>query len=224
MAGDLLDTRHLVLVQAIAEEGSVTRAALRLHISQPALSHALAEVESRLGAQLFARSRGMTPTSAGERVLATAARVLEELDVLRQSLSGPAASSAVRVSTSCYTAYPWLPTVLAELSRAMRPIELRIVLEATRVPLQALARRSIDLALTTERPSRRDLLVAHLFDDELVAIVSPTHALAARKYVTPAELAGERLLVYDAPLASLDVWRMFFVLRACGPATWRESR
>src|SRR5512140_483766 len=121
-----LDTKHLALVQAIAEERSVTRAAARLHVTQPALSHALADVEARVGAPLFTRGRGMTPTAAGERVLVTAGRVLGELRELRRTLDARATPAPIRVSTGCYTVYPWLPPVFAEAARDGQ--EVRIVL------------------------------------------------------------------------------------------------
>jgi LysR family transcriptional regulator, regulator for metE and metH len=204
-----LETRHLVLVQTIAEERSVTRAAARLHVSQPALSHALADVEERVGAALFTRSRGMTPTAAGERVLVVARRVLEDLAELRRSFAGKPAAVPVRVSTGCYTAYPWLPPVLAELAAEGAGVELRIVLEATRTPLPALAAGTIDLAITADLRTRKGLHVTHLFDDELVAVLATSHPLARKKYLTPRDFAAVRLLVYDAPLAGLDVWRRF---------------
>src|SRR3974377_761339 len=54
----------------VAEEGQITRAAARLHIAQPALSHAIATLETDLGGQLFERhARGVTPTGAGEALL-----------------------------------------------------------------------------------------------------------------------------------------------------------
>jgi LysR family transcriptional regulator, regulator for metE and metH len=202
-----LDTKHLTLVVAIAEERSVTRAAARLHVTQPALSHALADVEARVGAPLFTRGRGMTATPAGERVLVTASRVLGELRDLGQALAARAVTPPIRVSTGCYTVYPWLPPVVADAARA--GLEVKVVLEATRAAIPALVAGAIDLAITSDRPARRGLHVTKLFDDELVAVLAPTHPLARKKRLSPQDFVGERLLVYDVPLEKLDVWRRF---------------
>src|SRR2546423_9677737 len=76
-----LEIRHLKLVTAIAETGSVTRAGNRLHLTQSALSHQLRDAEQVLGAALFDRKSGrMTLTAAGERLLQSARIVLDELD------------------------------------------------------------------------------------------------------------------------------------------------
>jgi LysR family transcriptional regulator, regulator for metE and metH len=76
-----LDVRDLTLVREIAGTGSVTRAGARLHLTQSALSHRLRSVELRLGTPLFLRlGKKMVLTPAGERVLATACRVLDELE------------------------------------------------------------------------------------------------------------------------------------------------
>ena len=78
-----LDLRHLRLVAAVAESGGQTRAARRLNLTQSALSHQLRELEGRIGSPLFIRaSRRMVLTAVGERILASARRVLHEVESL----------------------------------------------------------------------------------------------------------------------------------------------
>src|SRR3954471_23871519 len=86
-----LDLRHLRLVAAMADSGGQTRAAQRLNLTQSALSHQLRELESRIGTPLFIRaSRRMVLTAAGERVLASARRVLHEVETLERDLMASA--------------------------------------------------------------------------------------------------------------------------------------
>src|SRR5215207_2150376 len=71
------EMRHLQLVRAIANAGSLTQAGLVLNLTQSALSHQLRDIESRLGAQLFSRAgRRLALTPAGEKLLATAKEVI----------------------------------------------------------------------------------------------------------------------------------------------------
>src|SRR5512132_3882533 len=68
-----LEVRHLKLVRAVVREQGLARAAAHLHLTQPALSHQLAELESRLGTSLFLRAgRRLRPPPAGERLVETA--------------------------------------------------------------------------------------------------------------------------------------------------------
>jgi DNA-binding transcriptional LysR family regulator len=75
------ELRHLRYFVTVAEEGQMTRAANRLHIAQPALSQAIAQLESRLGVELFARhARGMRLTPAGEAFLEAARTALTAVE------------------------------------------------------------------------------------------------------------------------------------------------
>src|SRR5262245_12217427 len=141
-SGGRLEVRHLRLVQAIALEKSVTRAAGRLHLSQSAVSHQLIDLERELAVRLFDRvGKRMVPTSAGARLLDSADRLLRELDGAEREIRALSAESRVplRVTTSCYTSYNWLPAALAHFSESHPRVEIAVVLEATRRAGEALA-------------------------------------------------------------------------------------
>lgn len=210
-----LEIRHLRLVAAIADAGGVTRAAGRLHLTQSAVSHQLRDIESRLGTPLYARvGRRLVPTVAGERVLATARRVLAEIVRVEAEVGGADDTAPVgllRLSTECYTCYHWLPGVLARFRAQWPRVELRIVGEATKRPLPALARGELDVAVVSRPlggrptsaplPAGRRLRYATLFEDELVAITAPGHPFAARArargYAEAADFAGEHVVLYN---------------------------
>ncbi|QKW38033.1 LysR family transcriptional regulator [Actinomadura sp. NAK00032] len=90
-----LDIGHLRMVCAMAETGSVTRAAARMGVSQPAMSSQLRRVEEIVGGRLFERSRaGLEPTALGRQVVARARTVLAELDTLFGELPAAAEPGA----------------------------------------------------------------------------------------------------------------------------------
>ena len=122
-----LEIRHLQLVSAVADLGSLTRAGDRLHLTQSALSHQLRDIESRLGAPLFLRlGKRLVLTPAGERLLASAKDVLEQLqrteDEIRQM--GRDKAGVLRLTTECYTCYHWLPPLLMHYRRRFPRVEV----------------------------------------------------------------------------------------------------
>lgn len=207
MSSQMLEVRHLRLVRAIAEEGGPTRAAARLHLTQSAVSHQLTELEGRLGVPLFARvRRKLQLTPAGARLLETARSVLGELARTERELhrAHGRQRAVVRVAVECFTAYHWLPAVIAGLATTTPAVDVRIIVEATREPVVALLGGTLDLALVSSPVSDRQLVTAPLFADEWTVILAPGHPLAARPYVSAVELGRETLFAHDAPRADVE--------------------
>src|SRR3989442_7097455 len=106
----ILETRHLRLVAAVAEHGTLTRAGRVLHLTQSGLSRQLLDLETRLGLPLFHRlGKRMVPTPAGERLLVAARRALPQLsdveEELRRRARGPGA--VPRLGTPSFTGFTW---------------------------------------------------------------------------------------------------------------------
>lgn len=210
-----LEIRHLQLVAGIADAGSMTSAAGRLHLTQSALSHQLRDIEGRLGTALFTRlGRRMVLTEAGRRVLEAARRVLGEVqraeDEVRR-LAGHRAGT-IRVCTQCYTGYHWLAALLATFQGRHPDVGVHVAADATDRPVDALLDGRIDLAILIDPEKDRRLRIRPLFDDEMVAIVAKTHRLARRPWVTPDALAAEHLLLYSS-----DPHDSFAFTRILGP-------
>jgi LysR family transcriptional regulator for metE and metH len=194
---------HLRLVSAIAEHGSMTIAGRALGLTQPALSHQLRELETKLRSPLFVRTaRRMVPTAAGERLMEIARGVLPQIDSFEsQVLNNELASvhATVRIATECYTAYHWLPSVLRTFRERWPNVELRVKADYTPSPIAALREGSLDFALVYTRAADKRVRLERLFDDELVVIVAPDHQLAGKPFVDVSELADEHLFVYTSP-------------------------
>jgi LysR family transcriptional regulator for metE and metH len=220
-----LEIRHLKLIEAVADEGTMTRAAARLYISQSALSHQLAGLESGLGVSLFRRiPRGMVLTEAGGKLLDCARSVVRAVEEARQqvALADAEGQGRLRISTECYTCYHWLPPRLKEFQQRFPRVEVEIVVDATRRPVEALLAGEIELGIVSRTPERPTVALRPLFDDELVAIVSPQHRLASRAWLKPAEFAREHLITYAVAPRQLTVFQEFLTPAGIAPA--RVSR
>ncbi len=189
----LADLRQLRYVVAIAEEGSFTAAAARLHVAQQSLSQQIALIERRLGAALFDRGpQGVALTAVGAALLpearAAVAAADRAFDVARRAASGERAE--LRIAFLSSVANHLLPPVVRGLGEqapelAINTEELPIAQLVTR-----LREGTLDAGLS--RPPLVDDLVAEEIMCEPVAAVLPTgHRLADAEALTLADLAGE---------------------------------
>lgn len=220
-----LELRHLKLVEAIATEGTMTRAAARLYITQSALSHQLTGLEESLGVSLFRRvPRGMVLTRSGETLLECARSVLRTVKETQDLMTTAEkeARGTMRIATECYTCYHWLPSRLKTFHAAFPGVEVAIAVEATRRPVEALLAGELDVAIVSELPTQTAVNSRALFEDELVAILSPEHRLAGRRILAPRDFAAEHLITYGVPIAKLTVFNQF--LNPSGVAPERVSR
>lgn len=206
----ILEVRHLRVVRAIVREGSVTKAAETLHLTQPAVSHTLKDMETRLGVQLFRRkNKRMEPTPEGLSLQRTAERVLNELECAEESLQKFKAGKrgVLRVATQCYTCYHWLPRILKRFQETVPDVDLQIVPEATKETTAALLGERVDLAIVHRDPAHTEIAAVPLFDDEMVAILPPGHRLTKKEWVEPGDFADEHLLLHVPPEESLIMSR-----------------
>ncbi|MBS1791960.1 MAG: LysR family transcriptional regulator [Acidobacteria bacterium] len=201
----MFETRHLKLIVAVSEERSVTKAGERLHLTQSALSHQLRDIEERLGVSLFNRvNKRMILTQAGERLLQSAQQVLDELKRAEDDIAQIAAGDhgTLRISTECYTCYHWLPEMLKEFHRKFPKVEVKIILEATRRPIQALLDGKLDFAVISSTERDKRLVYKPLFQDEIVVVMAPHHPLAVRPYISARDFADQNLFLYTPPSES----------------------
>ena len=216
-----LEIRHLRLVAEIADAGSMTKAAETLHLTQSALSHQLRDIESRVGTPFFLRlGRRMVLTAAGRRALETARRVIQDVQRAEDDIRrlGGHADGSIRLCTQCYTGYHWLGSLLPSFQRKHPRVSVHIAADATDRPLDALFDGRIDVAIVIDPAPDKRLRLRPLFADEMVAIVPPGHALAKRRWIAPADLAREHLLVYSSAPEESFVFRKVLTPLGLTPA------
>ncbi|MGW6687673.1 LysR family transcriptional regulator [Streptomyces sp. NPDC054961] len=196
-----VDLRDLELLEAMAETGSLTAAASRLYVSQPALSQRLTRLEDRLGMLLFERAgRRLVPNPAGRRMLVAARHVLGELESATRDLRDirDGRDRRVRFAAQCSTTFPWLPPVLRAFRAREPDTEVRIVPVPDDAPVPALLADLVDVALVTRQDTQMDRVrLSPLFEDEMVAVVPAGHPWASRPHVTARDFTDVDLILYD---------------------------
>lgn len=194
-----LDLRHYETVVAITDLGTMTAAAERLHSSQSALSHRLAEAERRLGTPLFERGprRRLMPTRAGLMIHQTASRALADLERSEHLLlhEERTITATVRIAVGSYDCYHWFPGFLHDVRAHHPTVDLHLVVIDDQ-PSAHLAAGTADIVIAPGTPE--GIFTTHpLFLDELVLCVSPRHRLAGRGPIEASDLADESYLTYN---------------------------
>ena len=196
-----MDIAGLQAFVTIADSGSFSLAAERLHLTQPAVSKRLAALEAELDTRLFDRlGRAVRLTEAGGVLLSRALRILAELDDTRRALRNLSGvvTGPLTLATSHHIGLHRLPPVLRIFSSRYPQVRLDMRFMDSELAGAAVLRGEVDLAVITLPPRLEPPLeVLPLWPDPLIAIASPAHPLAEPIAVTP-----ERLSQYPAILPS----------------------
>lgn len=193
-----MDLRQLRYFLAVADRGSFTRAAVALHVSQPALSLAIGKLEDDLGTRLFERGdRYVRPTEAGERLIEHARGLLEAADRARQAVAPSApAVHVLRLGAPALLASAWLPGALAAFVDRRPDVRLHVAVAGARSVEAQVAAGDLDLGLISEyQPSGRVEATA-LFEAVLGACLAEHHPLAGRTHMTWPEFIGLPLVLF----------------------------
>jgi DNA-binding transcriptional LysR family regulator len=184
---------------AVAEERSFSRAAARLHRTQPAVSQAIAKLESELGEVLFERSsRDGTLTDAGNVLRDYAAKLLNLRTEAESALTELRELHRGKLSLAAneYTCLYLLP-VLEEYRRQNPRVKIAVRRElASRIPDDVLS-HSVEIGVVSFRPEDPQVRSVVVFRDELQFVVSPSHPLASRKQVSIRELGTQNFVAHN---------------------------
>lgn len=217
-----MELRHLRYFIAVAEELHFTRAAARLHIGQPPLSHAIQVLEADVGAQLFVRTkRSVRMTEAGKLFLLDARRILalseQAAETARRAQRGEAGELRIGFTFSTPLT-PLFATVINRYRQQFPAVSLKLHEMATLPQLEALGQRNLDLGFVrpTDGPVPEGIVFGQLREDPLVAVLSTASPLARRRPVAMMELKDMPFVMYP-PNAGTGIYPQIFRLcRAAG--------
>jgi DNA-binding transcriptional LysR family regulator len=184
-----MEVRELRAFVAVAEEGSLSAAARRLHVSQSALSQTVQSLERELGVRLLDRGHsGARPTDAGKVLVREARSLIDQHDRAVALIAGPSAPSAVlRAGVPLEFPADVLPAAFAQLTSSYPGTRVEIRHAASAAQLSALRTGDLDLALARDRPPDPDLDAVLAVEEAMGALVSDACAASI------AEPGGVRL-------------------------------
>ena len=202
-----MENFRLRVFRAVAEELSFRKAAEALHLSQPAVSQHVRALEEESGVQLFDRARGaghgsqISLTEAGRVLLKYASAAAETMVEARRALAAlnDEVVGPLRLGASTTVAQYVLPRILGAFLRQYPQVKLSLVSGNTERIVEAVVAEKITLGIIEGPAMRREVKTERMVTDEMVLIVSPNHAWAARKggAIAAAELAKAPLLLRE---------------------------
>ncbi|HZI61960.1 MAG TPA: LysR family transcriptional regulator [Pyrinomonadaceae bacterium] len=194
-----MEIRQLRAFVAIAESGTFTAGALRVHVTQAAISMQIRQLENEIGAKVFVRApRHVILTEAGEQLLRRARQILREHDAALDEIAELAGAERGRLrigSASAMVLTDQLPLILADL-RAQHPgADISVTSGTSEVLVDQILAGDTDIAFVSLPVDVRGIKTERLSEDQLVAIASPRHKLAKQRTISAYTLAGERLIL-----------------------------
>jgi DNA-binding transcriptional LysR family regulator len=203
-----MNLTHLKTFVAVAELRHFARAASRCNISQPAVSHQIAQLEETVGAKLLNRTaRRVSLTVAGDVMLEEARRILAAVDRARERMHEVTSGAVgrIRLGASATPGLYILPPLLARYRAAHPNFDLQFQIGAVGEIAERVARNDLDMAVIAGRPPVAELRARPLCDDELVLVSAP-----------PAKRGG------SPPPRRADLLKACWILREEGSATRRD--
>ena len=197
-----MDLSSLAIFVAVAEHGGFSAAAEQLHLTQPAVSKRIAQLETELGMRLLDRlGRQVVPTEAGTLLLQRARHLLAEAAETRRALAalGDGIGGTLRIATSHHIGLHHLPALLKRYAQQFPEVELDIAFVDSEQAYARVLDGRAELAVTTLAPHTQPPLLAQpLWQDPLCFMVACDHPLAARKQVSLADLAAHPAVLPDS--------------------------
>ena len=220
-----IELRHLRYFLAVAETSHFTRAAHRLHVTQPTLSHQIRQLEGQLNTPLFDRiGRRTRLTAAGEVLLPHVRRMLRELEDASTAIGelhglkrGRLNVGIVQTVNACV-----IPEIVARFSAAHPGIQVAGSEMPTEDIESGIEAGRLDLGISFVPPQSRKLEGRRLFTEELVAVVPEGHSLAGRRRLPVRALEGMPLVLLSAKYCTRELIQRAFAEAGVQPSVQVE--
>ena len=220
-----IELRHLRSIRAIHEAGGLARAADMLNITQSALSHQVKGLEEQVGMELFVRrTRPLSLSAAGMKLLRLAERVLPEIESFEEDLAGMISGKAGRLhmAIECHACFEWLFPVLERFRHAWPEVDVDIRPGLAFGALPALMREEVDLVITSDPEKLDGIDFTPLFDYEPVFVAASQHLLAAKPFIAAEDFRDQTLITYPVERGRLDVFSQLLIPARVEPRAIRQ--
>ena len=184
--------RHLKIFTTVADERGMSAAAKKLHISQPSVSQAIAELEKYYGVKLFERlSQKIYLTKEGELMLSFSRHILDSFDQMEEAMNQSVEHTHLHIGCSVSVGTCLINDILDKAEEKMPECSIRVTVANSSDIEQAILNNEVDLGIVEGILKSDELIITPVCEDELVLVCGKTHSLAKKKRITLTMLDGQ---------------------------------
>lgn len=207
-----LTLRQLRVFEVVARHLSFSRAAEELHLSQPAVSMQIKQLEQNLGLPLFEQlGKRIYPTDAGRELTQYSRAISQQLTDLEAAMGQLKGMEKGRLTISVVsTANYFAPRLLAKFCDRHQDLSIGLSVANREAVLRALHDNETDLAIMGQPPEGRDIVAQAFMENPLVVIAPPSHPLCREKKIPLTRLAQETFLVRERGSGTRSAMERFF--------------
>ena len=184
--------RHIRMFVTVADQGGMSAAAKELHVSQPTVSQAIAELEKYYGVKLFERlSQRLYITKEGELMLSFSRHILDSFDRMEEAMDLTAEKSVLKLGCSVTVGTCLIHDILDKVKEKMPNLQVLVTVTNSSDIEQAILTNEVDLGIVEGIIKSEELLTTPICEDELVLVCGKEHPLAKAGKVTASMLQGQ---------------------------------
>ncbi len=195
-----MNIREIEIFRVVMQEGQISRAAQRLNVAQPAVSKYIAQLERRLGLQLFLRRGGrIIPTSEASALYGQVDRVFHSLDQVERFMADLAGQRRGHLAVACLPLLSLMvtPDAVAAFARDRPEVSITLQTRSSARIIEWVAARQLDLGVGLYFNRAAGVVAEPLVELELFCVLPPDDPLAAKAVVEVGDLEGRDLITFD---------------------------
>ena len=203
--------RHLKIFTTVADLGGMSKAAKELHITQPSISQAIAELEKYYGVKLFERlSQKIYLTKEGELMLSFSRHILDSFEQMEAAMNQAVEKSSLRIGCSVSVGTCLIEEILDEAKERIPQCQISVIVTNSSEIEQLILANEVDVGIVEGILKNKDLVITPVCEDELVLVCNMNHPLAKETMVTLDMLQGQDYASRESGSAERNQYEKLF--------------
>lgn len=203
--------RHLKIFTTVADAGGMSKAAKELHITQPSISQAIAELEKYYGVKLFERlSQKIYLTKEGELMLSFSRHILDSFEQMEKAMNQAVEKSSLRIGCSVSVGTCLIEEILDEARERIPQCQISVVVANSSEIERAILTNEVDIGIVEGILKNKDLVITPVCEDELIVVCGRQHPLGRETIVTLDMLQGQDYASRESGSAERNQYEKLF--------------